>query len=65
MSSKCLSKRIVNKRQRFERGFGMLVLVGRDSFDGELADEIPGDIEYGFGVELPLKSLAGSASMKS
>lgn len=43
----------------------MLVLAGGDGFDGEPTDEILGDIEYGFGVELTLESLAGFASMKS
>jgi hypothetical protein len=41
------------------------VLAGRDGFDGEPADEIPGGIEYGFGVELPLGSSADSASMRN
>ena len=41
--------------QRFERGFGMLVLAGMDDCDGELADEIQGGIEYGIGEELPLE----------
>jgi hypothetical protein len=43
----------------------MLVLAGRDGFDSEPADEILGGIEYGFGVELPLGSLADSASMRN
>jgi hypothetical protein len=34
----------------------MMVLPGRDGFDGELADEIPGGIGYGIGEELPLES---------
>jgi hypothetical protein len=34
----------------------MSVLAGWDDFEGEPADEIPGGIEYGFGVELPLES---------
>jgi hypothetical protein len=42
----------VKKRQ----GLGMLVLAGRNGFDGEPVDEIPGGIEYGYGVELPLES---------
>jgi hypothetical protein len=43
----------------------MMVLARRDGFDGEPADEIQGCIEYGFGVELPLRSSADSASKKS
>jgi hypothetical protein len=55
----------MKKRQMIEQGLGMSVLVGWDGFDGELADEIPGGIEYGFGVELPLESSADSASMRN
>jgi hypothetical protein len=55
----------MKKRQRIEQGLGMSVFAGRDGFDGEPADEIPGGIEYGFGVELPLGSSADSASKKS
>jgi hypothetical protein len=58
-------KKIVKERKRIEQGFGMSVLAGRDGFDGEPADEILGGIEYGFGVELPLRSLADSASMRN
>jgi hypothetical protein len=43
----------------------MMVLAGRDDFDGEPTDEIPGGIEYGIGEELLLESLVGSASKKS
>jgi hypothetical protein len=43
----------------------MMVLAGRDGFDGETAYEILEGIEYGFGVELPLGSSADSASKKS
>jgi hypothetical protein len=55
----------VKKRLGAELGLGMSVLAGRDGFDGEPIDEIPRGIEYGFGVELPLGSSAGSASKKS
>jgi hypothetical protein len=43
----------------------MSVMAGRDGFDGEPADEKLGGIEYDFGVALPLRSSAGSASKKS
>jgi hypothetical protein len=55
----------VKKRQRIEQGLGMSVLAGRDGFDGDSANEIPGGIEYDFGVELPLGSSADSASMRN